>query len=299
MLRNQADTWENRTVVDLYRSSGDMARIEDWCQRRLDAWPVRNETERLETCLGRTHLTWAGTSGQAVCLYLPGTNFNAATSTTVLTALSLEWRVVCADLPGQPGLSAATRPDDEIAGYRKWMAEVIAHVRQRYPSAPLVVVGHSRGAAVALSGDPSTVDGLVMVSPAGLAKVRLSPMLLRRSISWLLRPTPARSRRLLLMMAGGVGDAGLEPLVGWMTLVAECTRTTGAPGPLPTRVVDRWRGRNLRVLVGELDVFFPAARIAGPARRLGARLDVAPNAGHLFVDQRPELVAATVRQMLV
>jgi len=235
---------------------------------------------------------------QPVCLYLAGTNFNAATSTTVLTTLSLEWRVACVDLPGQPGLSTPTRPDDEVAGYTRWIAEVIAHVRQPHPHVPLVVVGHSRGAAIALSADPSEIDGLVIVSPAGLTKVRLSPRMLWRSIGWLLRPTPTKSRRLLDLMAGGSGDPRVETLVDWMTLVARCTRSTGAPGPLPARVLERWRGRNLQILVGELDAFFPPGRIAGPTRHLGARLNVAPNTGHLFVDQRPELVAATARQIL-
>ena len=179
---------------ELYRSPADADRIQSWCRERLDAWPVRHDTEHLDTSLGRTHLTWAGTAREAVCLYLPGTNFNAATSTTLLTSLASRWRVACADLPGQPGLSAAGRPVDEVADYARWLAEVLAHVRQQHPQLPLVVAGHSRGAAAALLANPADVDGLVLVSPAGLAKVRLTPALLWRSIPWLLQPTPARSR---------------------------------------------------------------------------------------------------------
>jgi pimeloyl-ACP methyl ester carboxylesterase len=286
------------SVPALYRSPNDATRIREWCQQRLDAWAVRHEAEHLETCLGDTHLTWAGAPGEPVCLFLPGTNFNAAASTTLLTTLSIRCRVVCVDLPGQPGLSAPERPDDEVTAYERWMREVLGHVRQQHPQVPLILAGHSRGAAAALLANPSEIEGLVLASPAGLAKVRLSPTMLTRSIAWLTRPTRARSRRLVDLMAGGPIDADLEPVVDWLTLVAMCTRTTGAPGPLPSGVIDRWQGREGRVLVGERDVFFPPARLAGPARRLGATLEVVPDAGHLLVDQRPDLVAAAVSELL-
>ena len=290
--------WKHGAVADLYRSQADAIRVREWCLERLDSWTVPHETERLETSLGHTHLTWAGAKGKPVCLYLPGTNFNAATSGPLLTALAVRWRVVCADLPGQPGLSAEVRPDDEVVDYERWMGEVLGHVRQLQPQLPLLVAGHSRGAAAALLTKPSEVDGLVLASPAGLAHVRLNPAMLRRSIAWLLRPTTARSRRLVELMAGGPSDLDLEPLVDWMTLVARSTRTTGAPGPLPAGVIARWQDRTTRVLVGERDTFFPPARLAGPARRLGATLEVVPHAGHLLVDQRPDLVVAAVSEVL-
>ena len=174
---------------------------------------------------------------------------------------------------------------------------MLKHARRLHPQLPLVIAGHSRGAAAALLANPADVDGLVLVSPAGLAKVRLSPDVLLRSIPWLLRPTPARSRRLVDLMAGS-SCAELESLVDWLTLVARCTRTTGAPGPLPAGMLDRWQDRNIRVLVGERDAFFTPAVLAEPARRLGATLNVAPQAGHLLTDQRPDLVVTAVSEVL-
>jgi pimeloyl-ACP methyl ester carboxylesterase len=221
----------------------------------------------------------------------------AATSTGVLMRLATRWRVVCPDLPGQPGLSAASRPVDEVAGYEEWLTEVLDHLRRRRRHLPLVLAGHSRGAAAALLANPANADGLVLVSPAGLAKVRLSPTILWRSIAWLQRPTPARSRRLIEMMLGGSGSGG-DSHTDWLTLVAKSTRTTGAPDPLPIDVLDRWHGENLGVLVGERDVFFTPAALSEPVRRLGATLDVVPEAGHLLTDQRPDLVVAACSQVL-
>lgn len=282
-------------MPDLYRSPAGERAVRAWCRDRLVAWPTPHEVETLSTSAGDTHLTTLGTG--PACLYLPGTNFNAATSTALLDALGQSFRVVCADLPGQPGLSAAGRPADETAGYARWVGEVLAHVSGIAPEVPPVLVGHSRGAAVALSADPEAVQGLLLLSPAGLARVRVTPAVLVRSIAWLVRPSTRRSRRLVDLMAGRTGGSdGLEPVTDWMTLVARRTRTTGAPGPLPAGVLDRWRGRRVRVLVGGHDVFFPPARIAGPAREhLGAAVEVVDAAGHLLVDQEPALVAQHAR----
>ena len=84
----------------------------------------------VDTSLGMTHVVSLG-AGNHVCVYLPGTNFNASSSTMVLGALAAKFRVYAADLPGQPGLSAANRPDDEHAGYAGWVTEMVDWVTRR------------------------------------------------------------------------------------------------------------------------------------------------------------------------
>ncbi|HEX4977357.1 MAG TPA: alpha/beta hydrolase [Nocardioides sp.] len=285
-------------MADLYRSAAGERTVREWCTARLARWDVPHETTTLETSLGPTHLTSAG-AGVDACVYLPGTSFNAATSTTVLDALGQSSRVVCADLPGQPGLSAPDRPRDEVPAYGRWVAEVLAHVRATTASRRLLLVGHSRGAAVALGADPGSVDGLLLLSPAGLVGVRMAPAVVVRSVAWLVRPTPARTRRLVALMAGADDDAGLEHVTEWLTLTARSTRTTGAPGPLPGETLDRWRGHPVVVVAGERDVFFPPGRLSGPARRhLGREVETVPGAGHLLSDQRPDLVADRARALL-
>lgn len=113
--------------------------------------------------------------GDGLCVYLPGTNFNAATSTGLLGVLASRRRVVCADLPGQPGLSASGRLGDEPEVWARWVAEVIEECRRRVAEGRVVLMGHSRGAAVALAAAPGSVDSLVQLSPAGLARVRVTP----------------------------------------------------------------------------------------------------------------------------
>jgi pimeloyl-ACP methyl ester carboxylesterase len=133
----------------LYRSEGDESALRTWCTDRLRAWETPHRTSELQTCLGRTHLTTVG-EGPDVCVYLPGTNFNAATSMRLLTLLGGHCRVVCADLPGQPGLSTATRPRDEVAA-DEWLAQIVDSCAR--PGGSIVLMGHSRDAALALAAD--------------------------------------------------------------------------------------------------------------------------------------------------
>ena len=148
---------------------------------------------RLETSLGPTHVVEAG-SGAATVLVLPGTSFNAATSLPWTGDLARTYRLLVADLPGQPGLSAATRPREEVSGYATWLGELVTWAGAA--GGAVVVVGHSRGAAVALTADPARTQGIVLLSPAGLVGVRPGPRLLRAAVPWMVS-----SRRRVLRAA--------------------------------------------------------------------------------------------------
>ena len=152
-------------MTSAYRSQAGTEHVQDWCRAALAKWVVPHQTHVVDTSLGKTHIVSLGV-GNHVCVYLPGTNFNASSSTTVLGALAGKFRVYAADLPGQPGLSAANRPDDEHSEYAMWVTELIDWVAGRDGRAQIMLVGHSRGAAVALSANPDTVNGLALFSPA-------------------------------------------------------------------------------------------------------------------------------------
>jgi pimeloyl-ACP methyl ester carboxylesterase len=229
-------------------------------------------------------------------VFLPGTNFNAATSVELMAAfVRAGLTVTCADLPGQPGLSAPDRPSAEEPAYAAWIGEVLTHVRRDLPAGGTVtLVGHSRGAAVALTAPVELVDHLVLVSPAGLVDVRPTWQMLRATMPWLVRRNVAGSRRLARLMTGPLGSPSPE-LVDWLTLVARSSRTTGAPGRCADSALHRWRARSVRVLIGEHDCFFPPGRLRDPVREeLGTDLSVVAGAGHLLVDQAPESVVAAV-----
>jgi pimeloyl-ACP methyl ester carboxylesterase len=280
----------------LFRSAEGEAEVRRWCDDRQRTWSVPHETASVPTVLGDTQVVGAGT-GDRVCVYLPGTNFNTATSLAVLGELATRCRVYSVDLPGQPGLSAADRPADETVGYARWVTAVLGWVHERHAGARVVLAGHSRGAAVALSAPPDLVHGLALFSPAGLLGVRPSVAMLRATLPWLLRPGAASSRRLLGYMSGP--GATVDPgLVEWLTLVARHTRTTGAPGPLPHETTARWERGDVQIVVGEHDCFFPPGRLAEAVRsRLGREPRVVAGAGHLLVEERPDAVVDVVADL--
>lgn len=273
-----------------YKSAADHAVIARWCRERLDAWPVPHRRETLELGDARVHLTLTGT-GPTEVVYVPGTNFNAAASLTVAAALADRRPTAIVDLPGQPGLSSGERPR---AAHRDWYARKLAESLEAAGIDRAVAVGHSLGAAVLLACDSPRIAGRVLVSPAGLVPLRVDPRMARTSLAWLLAPTPERARSMLEgFTAPGVQPP--EPVVQWLNLVATHWRSTLAPPPLPAAMLRRLHGTPLLVATGAHDRFLPPDRLAPATRaKLGAELHVIDDAGHLAVDERPELIADLV-----
>jgi pimeloyl-ACP methyl ester carboxylesterase len=171
----------------IYRFEAGRQAIQAWCELRLEAAGATGDD--LSTSLGRTRVATIGVGPDIVLL--PGTNFSTATGLRLLALVGCEHRAIGVDLPGQPGLSAEERPRDRDA-YGVWLREVVDGLGLERP----VVVGHSLGGLVALlaaSGDPS-IEGLVLVDPAGLIRVR--PAMLATTIRWLVRRDEPSSAKL-------------------------------------------------------------------------------------------------------
>ena len=144
----------------LYRSYAHGSALRQWCTDRLGAWPPR--TRPASSRPSWAHPPDLAGEGPICACTCRATNFNAATSTGCSPCLP-SCRVVCADLPGQPGLSTATRPRDDDASSGDWVAEVIGPAcigaRRR-----VVLMGHSRGPHWP-SLPAGAVDLLVLLSP--------------------------------------------------------------------------------------------------------------------------------------
>src|SRR5215212_9447035 len=136
-------TGANESRSSVYRSWRGEGAVRDWCERRLERWTVLHVRREIDSTLGRTHLVVAGDSGKGTILFLPGTNFNAATSLPLAGELAARAQVVLADLPGQPGLSSGARPTGQrTAAYGTWAGEVVEDVRRSAGPGPLLLAGH-------------------------------------------------------------------------------------------------------------------------------------------------------------
>lgn len=276
----------------IYRSAAGRRDVAEWCERELESRLPAATRCTIDSPLGPTHLTTLG-SGPFRVLFLPGTNMNAATSIPLIEALARHGRVTVADEPGQPGLSAGHRPDGDLVGcYERWVDHLVDSTDER----PVVLVGESRGAAVALCASPVTaIGGLVLVSPAGLVAARVTPSVLRSALPWLLRPTPARSGRMLTTMYADTTAADHPRLTAWMTLVGRHVRTSLAPAPLPNAIFPGWRDVPGRVLVGQADRFFPPRSIEPAVTGLlGAETTAVDRGGHLLSHTRPDSIVDAV-----
>ncbi|MFD8410496.1 alpha/beta fold hydrolase [Streptomyces sp. NPDC059650] len=278
-------------MTSIYRSRQGEAAVRRWCLDRLDRWQRPHERAEFTAAGARTHVVTAG-SGPVTVVHVPGTNFNAAVSLPLAEALcAAGHRVVLPDVPGQPGLSSGVRGpgSGRLSWYGEWLGEVLDTVGGAGGEGAVTVMGHSFGAAIALSCPSLRAERLVLLSPGGFGRLRLTPRLLAVSAAWYVCPAPARSARLLRAM-GAPGYVPRPDLVEWMTLVARHARSSGAPGLAEAR-----RRVSYQVVTGAHDTFLPPRRL-GPAvrARLGTGLDVVADAGHLLVEERPDLVAALV-----
>jgi pimeloyl-ACP methyl ester carboxylesterase len=276
--------WHNGSN-NIYRSSAGRAAIARWCADQLDSWPVAHERRMLTVHGEPTHVVIAG-DGPRTVVFVPGTNFSAASCLPLATALAARARLVLADLPGQPGLSSGMRVParHRLSWYGHWLAELIA----RTAEGPVVVMGHSLGAAIAMSSNSPLVERQVLVSPGGLIRARIRPAVLAASVSWLLRRDLTASDRMLRTMLAR-GNAPRPELADWMTLIARHVRSSSDPGraPIADQQVDR------AVVVGEDDTFFPPRALAPAVRRtLRVELDTITSAGHLISDEHPDQLAA-------
>jgi pimeloyl-ACP methyl ester carboxylesterase len=177
-------------IVNIYRSESARQILTDWCRQRLDSWGVEHTSAVLTSALGATHIVVAGQVEPTVVV-LPGTNFNAATSTKLAGRFAAQHRTVVVDIPGQPGLSAAQRPKrDRLHQYGAWVDELLPALA----GGQVVLVGHSLGAAVALAATPTDrVAGLLLLDPAGFIRPRLTGRLMACTLPWILHPN-ARNR---------------------------------------------------------------------------------------------------------
>jgi len=272
----------------IYRDEAGRHFIRGWCTDQLDRWTVPHERMVVPAQGVRTHVVTAG-AGAMTVVFVPGTNFNAASSLPLATTLvAAGHRVVLPDVPGQPGLSSGKRRPrgNALSWYGSWLGEVL----KECSAGPVTVLGHSFGAAITLSCASPRVERQILVNPGGLTRLRVSGSVLAASTAWYVRPTPERSARLLRAMHAP-GWRPRPELVEWMTLVARHAHSSGPPGIATPSTATARR----RVVSGRHDTFLPPRRL-GPAvrRALGIDLDVVADAGHLLVEEAPEYVVSLI-----
>ncbi|AFR51076.1 alpha/beta fold hydrolase [Gordonia sp. KTR9] len=283
-------------MTSAYKNAAGRDAIQRWCRTRLAIAESCTSQWDIPTSLGHTRIVELlpprPSVSPATVVVVPGTNMNSATYLPLLSGLAAaHHRVLGVDVPGQPGLSTGQRPHgrDRFARYGQWLDDVLTHTT----SEPVIVLGHSLGAAIALSSTSPAVAGRLLISPGGLTRLRVPPQVLATTLAWMAVPTPARSYALLRHLTAPTTSVN-SSLISWMTLVAECCHTTLAPPPLTTIST----APPTLVASGDQDVFLPLRRV-GPAVRTRLHTDVRVlrDAGHLATHDQPRQIARLLAEL--
>lgn len=271
-------------------------------QARTD---VGRATERrIQTSGGEVRLRTVGRGPPVLCLH--GLSAHGGVWDAVAPRLADRFTLYLPDLPGRGG--SEPRPDlshglEEEAGRVRDLLSAIG-------IAPVVTVGHSQGAALALAlaTEDGTGAGLVLVCP-------VTPWTRRPDVLGLLRSATIRR------CAGPLLARLRRPMVRWILR----TRVYGEPGRADAEAVERyaapyadtrkvrallrsladWRPKELedrlparpppaRVLAGGRDRRIPPRDARRLAEALHAGLEVIADAGHLLPEEAPAAVARAV-----
>jgi pimeloyl-ACP methyl ester carboxylesterase len=157
----------------LYKSQEGHRLVESRYRELLTRWPVPSEHRSISTSFGDTFVVACGMPSLPPVVLLQGSGANAAMWLTDVATLSASHRVYCVDVIGEPGLSAPARPPLDATTYARWLGEVFDGLGLTHAS----VVGVSLGGWLALAfatAEPQRVDHLVLVSPSGIGRAKVS-----------------------------------------------------------------------------------------------------------------------------
>ncbi len=137
----------------------------------LANWNIPHETFTIFTRHGRTFVIASGDKSSPVLILLHGTNSNSAYWLRDIDEYRRFYRVYALDIPGEPGKSSYERPPWDGPAYCEWLEDAVTTLGVKTAS----ILGLSQGAWIAIKFTlchPEKVNRLVLLSPAGIARLR-------------------------------------------------------------------------------------------------------------------------------
>jgi pimeloyl-ACP methyl ester carboxylesterase len=226
-----------------------------------------------------------GSTQSPPLMLLHGGNFNSAMWLRSLPVWSAHFRIYVVDTIGDPGLSATTRPSLRTDDHALWLDDVYAALDLASAS----IVGASFGGWLGLDyalRRPQAVNRLVLLAPAGIARVSMSATL---GISALML-MGAWGRRQALLRLLGLVDAGLtaeqRSFLAFSGVVQlNALSRIRVPSPIADGRMRTLSARTLAVLGGK-DIMFDSSAVRDRLQQLcpTATVRTLPDAGHGLVD---------------
>ncbi|MBI9106589.1 MAG: alpha/beta hydrolase [Spirochaetales bacterium] len=270
----------------VFRTDKGRMAVQNRCSRILEFWPVPNERRMVETSRGATHVIISGDESQPPLLLLHGTSSNSASWIGDVETWSRHFRVIAADMPGEPGLSCDLRLSPSGSDYVKWLESLLDVLGIDNIS----IVGMSLGAFVALklaTDRPGRVIKLSMLTTSGVTPMK---------ISYLFKALPLMilgkwgARRNYGMISHGLPMA--EEVFEFGRLVSKHCKPLLEPIPLFS---DQELGRltmPVQYFGGDKDALFDSKAAAKRVRELvpHAEINLLEGTGHVIIGKADEIL---------
>jgi pimeloyl-ACP methyl ester carboxylesterase len=281
----------------LYRSPEGYAAVMASYQASLQRLRFPFQERMVPTRFGPTHVLSVGREQGRPVVLLHGWNTNAGGWWPQINALAGRCRLFAPDTIGQAGKSAPTRPSTRGPAYSHWLSDVLDGLDLRQPD----LVGSSGGAWLILKlaeHAPDRIRTAILLSPAGIVRVRPGFALRAAAIGWLSprQDTPLRLARLTTPPPLSLDEDHVRADAGY---------TLHFKGQLPPPTLSARALRRLSaptlLLVGQHEVVFnPTAVVARAQREIPGLIavEIVPGAGHDMTYDQPDRVNRRLLQFL-
>lgn len=274
----------------IYRSAAGREALAALYAEVLQRWPLPVEALEVSTHAGHTRVWASGPEDAPPVVLLHGTATNSAMWMGEVSALvggdsTAAHRVLCVDIPGEPGQSADARMPMAGDGHGRWLLQVLDAL-----ALPRVaLVGCSLGGLIALqtaASAPGRVSHLALLCPGGV--VAPNPWFVLRALPLTLLGDWGAARINAILYAGAPVD---PDAARFGALVMRHMRPRLDPMPL---LGDQELARltmPVLAVAGDRDALIPGPKaMARLARQVPhAQIHLIPGAGHVLLGQGPRL----------
>ena len=246
----------------------------------------------IETALGKTHLIEAGSEDGPALLLLHGTASNSAAWLADIPQWSRHFRVIAADIPGEPGLSEDRRLTLASEEPARWLESLLDEL-----GLPAVrIVGMSLGGWMGLhfaTRHPERVEALSLISASGLARPKMSFLFVALPLTllgdWGLKSVNR------IVCRGVVIPPDVEE---FMILVGRHFRPLLEPIPVFRDEKLLRLTMPIQFLYGKKDALLPAEASVRRLRKLlpHAEAHVFPDCGHAVIGKTDEILEFQLRR---
>lgn len=158
---------------NIYKSAAGEKVLKDKYAEILSNFSLSVEKLELATSFGNTSVLAAGDKDQPPLILLHGSCSNALVWQEEMASYKEKFRIFAVDIIGEPGASAACRPDESGEDLALWLKEVLDELKLERAA----IVGYSLGGWMAIkfaSTFPEKVSKLILIASGGLSNPRLS-----------------------------------------------------------------------------------------------------------------------------